>query len=81
MHARYSPSALIYVRHELNDGSDSDLLIVGESTQRFHKRICAVLELTSLPIEPLCYTPAEFEQLVRDKNPFITAVLEEAVEL
>jgi len=70
-----------YTRHELNEGSDIDLLIVGEFTERFHKRIGAVLELTELPIEPLCYTPAELEQLVRDKNPFIAAVLEEAVEL
>ena len=70
-----------YTRHELNEGSDIDLLIVGEFTERFHKRIGAVRELTELPIEPLCYTPAEFEQLVRDKNPFIATVLEEAVEL
>ena len=70
-----------YVHHELNEGSDIDLLIVGEFTERFHKRIGAVIELTKLPIEPLCYTPAEFEQLVRDKNPFIAAVLEEGVKL
>lgn len=70
-----------YARHDLNEGSDIDLLIVGEFTERFHKRIGAVLELTELPIEPLCYTEAEFERLVRDKNPFIAAVLEEAVEL
>ena len=70
-----------YVRHELNEGSDIDLLIVGEFTERFHKRIGAVLELTELPLEPLCYTPSEFEQLVRNRNPFIAAVLEEAVEL
>jgi hypothetical protein len=82
---RYRASKILafgsYALYELNEGSDIDLLIVGEFTERFHKRIAAVLGLTKLPIEPLCYTTAEFEQLVRDKNPFITAVLEEAVEL
>ncbi len=70
-----------YVRGAVHEGSDIDLLIVGEFTERFHKRIAAVLGLTTLPIEPLCYTREEFEQLVRNRNPFITAVLEEAVEL
>ena len=85
LRTRYRASKILafgsYARHELNEGSDIDLLIVGEFTERFHKRIGAVLDLTELPIEPLCYTEAEFEQLVRAKNPFITAVLEEAVEL
>lgn len=70
-----------YVRGAVHEGSDIDLLIVGEFTERFHHRIAAVLELTDLPLEPLCYTPVEFEQLVHGKNPFIRAVLEEAVEL
>jgi predicted nucleotidyltransferase len=85
LRTRYRASKILafgsYVRQDLNEGSDIDLLIVGEFTERFHKRIAAILDLTDLPIEPLCYTPAEFEQLVRDKNPFIAAVLEEAVEL
>jgi len=85
LRTRYRASKILafgsYARHELNEGSDIDLLIVGEFTERFHKRIGAVLDLTELPIEPLCYTEAEFEQLVRAKNPFITAVLEEVVEL
>lgn len=44
-------------------------------------RIERVLELTDLPIEPLVYTPAEFEELVRARNPFILRVLREGKEL
>ena len=44
-------------------------------------RIERVLELTDLPIEPLVYTPAEFEELVRAGNPFILRVLREGKEL
>jgi predicted nucleotidyltransferase len=85
LRTRYRASKILVfgssVRQDLNEGSDIDLLIVNEFTERFHKRITAVLELTELPIEPLCYTEAEFEQLVRANNSFIAAVLEEAVEL
>jgi len=45
-----------YARNEFNEGSDIDLLIVGDFTEKFKDRIANVLMLTDLPIEPLCYT-------------------------
>ncbi|TAJ43680.1 nucleotidyltransferase domain-containing protein [Methanofollis fontis] len=65
----------------LHEGSDIDLIVIGDFSERFHKRIAALLDLTDLPIEPLCYTPAEFERLVEEKNPFIIEALLEGVDL
>ena len=70
-----------FARDEVHEGSDIDLLIVGDFPERVFTRIERVLELTELPIEPLVYTPAEFEELVRPGNPFILHVLREGKEL
>jgi hypothetical protein len=62
---------------KIHEGSDIDLVLVGRFTERFHERIFRVLELNdeNLPIEPLCYTPDEFEAMIREENPFILEVL------
>lgn len=63
----------------IHEGSDIDLIVVGEFAGRFHERPGAVLEMTDLPVEPLCYTPAEFAEMLAARNPFILAALEEGV--
>jgi len=65
----------------MHEGSDIDLIVIGDFSERFHRRIAALLDLTDLPVEPLCYTPAEFELLVEEKNPFILEALLEGVDL
>ena len=70
-----------FARGNVHEGSDIDLLIVGDFPERVFTQIERVLELTDLPIEPLVYTPAEFEELVRAGNPFILRVLREGKEL
>jgi hypothetical protein len=62
---------------KIHEGSDIDLVLVGQFTERFHERIYRVLELNdeNLPIEPLCYTPDELEAMIREENPFILEVL------
>lgn len=62
---------------QIHEGSDIDLVLVGHFTERFQARIFRVLELNeeNLPIEPLCYTPDEFEAMIREENPFILEVL------
>jgi predicted nucleotidyltransferase len=70
-----------YVRRDLHEGSDIDLIVVGDFPGRFHERPSLVRGLTDLPIEPLCYTPDEFAELTASGNPFIIEVLEEAVDL
>jgi predicted nucleotidyltransferase len=63
----------------LHEGSDIDLIIVGDFKERFFRRIANVLGLTSLPIEPLVYTKEEFEAM--KQRPFIQEVLKNAQEL
>jgi hypothetical protein len=60
---------------EVHEGSDIDLVIVGDFRERFHERIGRILALTDLPIEPLVYTREEFEAMKREDNPFIGEVL------
>ncbi len=70
-----------YVRRDLNEGSDIDIVIVGNFEGKQYKRIAQVLGLVDLPVEPLCYTEAEFEKMIKNENPFITTVLREGVDL
>jgi len=68
-----------YARGDLNEGSDIDLLIVGDFKEKFHKRIASILGLTDLPIEALCYTEEEFREMIINKKSFISEVLKEGV--
>ncbi|MEA1905905.1 MAG: nucleotidyltransferase domain-containing protein [Euryarchaeota archaeon] len=64
-----------FVRKDLNEGSDIDIIIVGDFKERFHKRIATILDLTDLPIEPLCYTIKEFDRMIDEENLFIEAAV------
>jgi predicted nucleotidyltransferase len=68
-------------RGEIHEGSDIDLIIVGDFRERFFERIGRILELTDLPVEPLVYTPEEFEAMKASRNPFIEEVLRTGIEL
>lgn len=80
---KYEVSEIIvfgsYARGDLNEGSDIDLLIVGDFKEKFHKRIASVLGLTDLPIEALCYTEEEFREMIMNDRGFISEVLKEGV--
>ena len=80
---KYTVSKIIifgsYVRGDLNEGSDIDLVIVGDFKERFHKRFAEIIGLTDLPIEPLCYTEEEFREKIVHNNYFISEVLKEGV--
>lgn len=70
-----------YARKELNEGSDIDLIIVGDFKRRFHERAAEVIGLTDLPIEPLCYTEDEFEKMLNNRNSLVSEALKEGVVL
>ncbi len=70
-----------FAKGEVHEGSDIDLLIIGDFGERFFDRIGKILDLTDLPIEPLVYTTEEFEELKNSHNPFITEILKTAVRL
>lgn len=70
-----------FAREDFNEGSDIDLVVVGDFRERFHKRPLDIIGITDLPIEPVCYTKDEFDDLVRRKNPFIISVIEEGISI
>lgn len=83
LRSRYGASLVLLfgslARGDVHEGSDIDLIVVGDIPGRFHERPGQVLELTELPVEPLCYTQDEFALMLADENPFILAALEEGV--
>ncbi len=70
-----------YVSKDLHEGSDIDLLIVGDFPGRFHERCSLIRDLTDLPVEAQCYTPAEFEDMKKAGNRFIQEVLKKGREI
>lgn len=70
-----------YARRDLNEGSDIDLIIIGNFKEKFHKRTANVLALTELPIEPLCYTEEEFEKIISENNSFLQKAVNEGIAL
>ncbi len=68
-------------RSEIHEGSDIDLIVVGDFKERIFDRIGKILDLTDLPIEPLVYTEEEWETLLAENNPFVNKILKEAIRL
>ncbi|MFQ5934230.1 MAG: nucleotidyltransferase domain-containing protein [Dehalococcoidia bacterium] len=60
---------------EIHEGSDIDLIVIGDFKERFHERIGKIMALTDLPIEPLVYTRQEFEEMKAQGNSFILEVV------
>lgn len=83
LRSRYGASLVLLfgslARGDVHEGSDIDLIVVGDIPGRFHERPGQVIEMTELPVEPLCYTQEEFALMLADENPFILAALEEGV--
>ncbi len=70
-----------FAKREIHEGSDIDLVIVGDFKERFIDRIGRITALTDLPIEPLVYTPQEIEKMINNGNSFIKTVVESGVKL
>ncbi|MBS7645980.1 MAG: nucleotidyltransferase domain-containing protein [Candidatus Bathyarchaeia archaeon] len=61
---------------DINEGSDVDLIVVADFKEGFLDRIKALMKLNrfGIPVEPLGYTPEEFDEM-KGKNPFIEEIL------
>lgn len=68
-----------FAKGEMHEGSDIDILVIGDFRERFFDRIGKILHLTDLSIEPLVYTSDEFEAMKKSDNPFISEILKNAV--
>lgn len=79
----YQPQKVIlfgsFARGDYHALSDVDMLIIKETDQSFIERIGDVLALCdySIPLEPLVYTPEEFERMCKEGNSLIEQVLQE----
>lgn len=79
----YRPKRVVlfgsFARGEAHGLSDIDLLIIKETPKKFVERTAEVLDMcdSTIPIEPLVYTPTEIEQLLREENSFICEALKE----
>ncbi len=69
-----------FANRQIHEGSDIDLVIVGDFKGKIFERIEKILELTDLPVEPLVYTPEEFQRM-KKSNPFITEVIKTGKKL
>jgi len=83
----YAPQKIVlfgsYARGETHEGSDIDLMVIKETSQRFIDRIADVIKLnnTLIPLEPLVYSPLEFETMKKEKRDFIMTIEEEGIEI
>lgn len=67
-----------FAKQDINEGSDVDILVVADFKEDFLDRIRVLMDLNmfKIPVEPIGYTPTEFEEMRRKRNPFILEILE-----
>ena len=85
-HLGQAARALVFgsvARGEADEWSDLDLLVVAETERAFCERYRDFAGLHEVwpRLDLLVYTPAEFERMVEEENPFLLRALEEGVDL
>jgi predicted nucleotidyltransferase len=70
-----------FARADEHEGSDIDLLVVGNLPGRAPERVGHVLSRTNLPVEPVVVRPETLERHCAAGHPFYTRALREAVRL
>lgn len=80
---KLNPKAIIlfgsFTRNDINEGSDVDIVVIADFKEKFLDRIKILLDLnTGLPLEPIGYTPDEFNEMRINGNSFILKIIEES---
>ena len=70
-----------FARQVEHEGSDVDLLVVGELPGRVFDRVGEVLRRTTLPVEPIVVSAATFERRCREGHPLFATIAEEGLRL
>ena len=70
-----------FARGTEHEGSDIDLLVVGELPGRVFDRVGEVLRRTTLPVEPIVVAPATFKRRRRQHHPLFQAIVGEGLRL
>lgn len=82
----YKPERMIVfgsqARGDTHEGSDVDVIIVKKTRRRFLDRIGDVLELWKgrQPLEPIIYTPGEFQKMTEFSD-FVKTAVKEGVDI
>ena len=67
-----------FARMDINEGSDVDIVVIAEFAEPFLDRIKLLLDLNDgigLPLEPIGYTPDEFNKMRKEGNSFIEEIV------
>jgi predicted nucleotidyltransferase len=70
-----------FARGEEHEGSDIDMLVVGDLPGRVFDRVGEVLRRTRLPVEPIVVSPATFARRCREEHPLYVRIVAEGVRL
>lgn len=70
-----------FARGEEHEGSDIDLLVLGDLPGRVFDRIGEVLRRTELPVEPIVLSPQVFEERCRAGHPLFVRIKDEALRV
>lgn len=70
-----------FARGEEHEGSDLDLLVVGDLPGRAPDRVGAVLERTTLPVEPVIVRRSSLDRYVAEGRPFYARAVRDAIRL
>ncbi len=66
-----------FAKADISEASDVDIMVVADFEQDFLERIKVLLDLNvGLPLEPIGYTPEEFNKMRGEGSPFISELLE-----
>ncbi len=70
-----------FARGEEHEGSDIDLLVIGDLPGRVFDRVGEVLRRTNLPVEPIVVSRETFERRCREQHPLFTRIRAEGLRI
>jgi len=70
-----------FARGDEHEGSDIDLLVVGDLPGRAFDRVGEVLRRTTLPVEPVIVSATTFERACREGHPLFSQIPEVGLRL
>lgn len=77
---KYDPDKIIlfgsFVYGKPKENSDVDLMVIKKTSQTFGQRLRTMAKITNAPIDRdiIVYSPREWEQSLKEKNPFIVDI-------
>jgi predicted nucleotidyltransferase len=70
-----------FARGEEHEGSDIDLLVIGDLPGRAFERVGEVLRRTTLPVEPMVLRRETFDRRQREGHPLCSQIAAEGLRL